>query len=412
MTVKITRIIRKDFLIITLILLGLALRLLLIQIPGFKFDVDDWFSWSNRLVEVGFSKFYSPQVFSDYAPGYMYILKILGLIKSLLNINDKSFYLLLKLPAILADGFLALVVYKELSKITNKFYSTTGTLLIIFNPALIFNSTIWGQIDSIPTLFLIFSVIYLKNKKLILSSLILGIDFLIKPQVLAILPVFILFFIKNFSLKNSIKLILPFAIIVIILSLPFFPNQPIGRLFSLIQKSANQYPYTSLFAYNFWGVVGFWISDNHIFKTLTYQSWGYILLLSYWIFIGYLFIKNKLSLFSLATLSMLSFFFIPTRIHERYLYPAIALLIFLSAVYKSRLLLTLSLILSLIHFINLYYVYVYYNEIYLQLPKVLYNPIFYNLLNINGKTLSLISSMIFIFTCINILKLSHDPKKD
>ena len=191
--------------LILIILLGLFIRLYFVPIAGFKIDVTDWASWSDRLNNVGYSNFYSKDIFSDYAPGYMYVLNFLGNIKNLFHLNNSFFYMLLKLPAIISDLILGLLIYKEISKYTSIFYSRLGILFIYLNPALIFNSAIWGQIDSVPILPLFLAIIYLKRKKLILSSLCFGLAFLIKPQSIAILPVYCLFLNKNFSIKNLIK---------------------------------------------------------------------------------------------------------------------------------------------------------------------------------------------------------------
>lgn len=401
---KIIKGIKVNFLIIILILIGIIIRLLLINIAGFKFDVDDWFAWSNRLNEVGYSNFYNPQVFSDYTPGYLYILHFLGFIKSLLHLDTNIFYILLKLPAIFADLILSIFIYKQLTRNKNKLYSYLGVLIFILNPAFIFNSTVWGQIDSIPTLFMFLSIIYFHGRKLILSSLLLGLAFLIKPQSFALLPIFILFLIKNSSIKNYLKLTIPFFLTTTILSFPFFSNAPFVGLWILIQKSVSQYPFNSLFAYNIWGIFGFWLPDKFFYL------WGYILLGGYWLIIGSFYLKKRLSVFSLAAFTTLSFFILLTRMHERYLYPGLFFLIFTAAVYKNKLLLTFSLILSAFHFLNLYYVYVYYNELYLKLPKLLYNPLLYNLLDANGKILSLLSTIIFILVSISLLKIDYAKK--
>lgn len=389
--------------ILFIILLGLAVRLLLISLPGFKIDVNDWYAWSLRLNEVGYGQFYSSQVFSDYTPGYMYVLSFLGFLKNLLQINTQTFLLLLKLPAIFAEIILGVLIYKEVKNSVPIFYAQLAACLIFLNPALIFNSSVWGQIDGVLTLALFLTIYYLKNKKIILSSVLLGISLLIKPQTIAILPIFLLFTVSNFSIKNITKIALPSLFIIFIFSLPFFTN-PLTELLNLVVNTASQYPYTALFAYNFWGIVGFWIPDSQIWNSLSYQTWGYILLASYWIMIGYFYLKKKLSLYALATLATLGFFFLPTRVHERYLYPAIVFLVLLIAYHKSRLLLVLTATLSMLHLLNLYYVYIYYNEFYLKLPKILYNPLIYNFLDINSKGLSLFSTIIFILISAIIIK--------
>lgn len=399
----------KSFIIF--VLFAFSIRTLLCLFPGFKFDVDSWFLWSIRLNEVGLSNFYNPQFFSDYLPGYMYVLHFLGLLRNLLQLDNNSFYFLLKMPGVLAEIIIGILVYKEVNKNFSKNYATLAASFILLNPALIFNSSIWGQIDSVLALGLIIAIYFLKNKFLVLSSFMLSVAFLIKPQSIAIFPIFVLFFLKNFSIKNLAKLFIPFVVTISLASLPFFSGNPIIGLINLFLKTTSQYAYTSLFAYNFWGVVGFWINDAQLWNGLSYQIIGVVLLSVYWLTLSYFYLNGKLPLYTLTMLALLGFYFLPTRVHERYLYPGLVFFILTASLYKSRLLLLLASLLSCLHFLNLYYVYVYYNEFYLKLPKLLYFPLIYTFLDSNGKILSIISTIIFILTCGVIIKYSN-AKKD
>lgn len=385
--------------------------MLLISLPGFKIDVDAWFAWAIRLNQLGFSHFYSDQVWTNYTPGFLYILGFLGFIKNLFQISNLHFYIILKIPAIVAEVLIGVFIYKEIAK-KSLFWGRIAAVIALFNPAFIFNSSVWGQIDGLLSLTLIASFYFLNKKKLILSAIFWGLGFLIKPQAIAVLPIFVLFLIKNLSIKNFLKITIPSLLTVFLISLPFFINQPFSGIPKLFSNMVSDYPQTSLFAYNFWGIIGFWIPDNQLWNNLSYQMWGYILLVSYWITISYFYLKKKLSLYVLAALATLAFFFLPTRVHERYLYPAIVFLVFSAALLKSRLVFLLTSLLSIVHFLNLYYVYIYYNQFYLKLPEVIYNPVVYNFLANNGKNLSIISNIIFILISASIIRYYVVSKKD
>lgn len=399
---------RKLFL---LIFLALAIRVLFAFLPGFSMDVSSWFAWAIRLNEVGFSNFYSPDYFSDYTPGYLYILSFLGFLKNLFQLSDQTFFLLLKLPAIFCEIIIGVLIYNWLYKNSDRFYAILGSSFVLFNPAFIFNSSFWGQIDGVLSLFLLLSIHYLDKKRIMLSSFFLAAAFLIKPHTIALFPLLVLFQLKDFDLKKIARYSFLFLSVVFLLSFPFFTKNPFTGLPTLILNTANQYNYTSLFAYNFWGIFGFWLPDISLWNNLSYQTWGYILFVGYWIVVAYFFFKKKISLNSLAVLANLSFFFLPTRIHERYLYPSLVFLILTASLSRSPRLLLLTVILSLIHFFNLYYVYVYYNEFYLKLPKILYNPILYNFLSTNGKLMSITSTALFMLISIIIIKLQYANKK-
>lgn len=367
----------------------------------------DWFAWAIRLSNFNFAQFYSKDIFTDYTPGYLYILSILGFLRNYLQLPDNLFYFLLKIPAIISELIIGLLIYTEIKKSISQKMAILISSLVLFNPALIFNSSVWGQVDSILTVLLLATIIALKNKNLVFSSILFGLALLTKPQSIALIPLFGIFLIFHFKLSALLKLSVPGLLIIFILSFPFFPNQTLINFTQHVLKTANEYSYTSLNAYNVWGAVGFWIPDNQTWNNLSYQMWGYILLAIYWIIIFYFYFKQKLSIYALAVLATLAFFFLPTRVHERYLYPTLVFLILLIAVYKSRLILILTGILSVLHFLNLYYVYVYYNEIYFKMPKLFYNLSIYNFVEANSKGLSVISTIIFILITIAIITKLH-----
>lgn len=401
---------KQNQLVISLIGLGLITRLLLAVLPGFRIDVDAWFAWAQRLNQLGFANFYSDQIWTNYTPGFLYLLGLLGWIKNLLQINDSLFYLVLKLPSILAEMTLAVFIYQWFIN-KSKTWAKIALMAILFNPAFIFNSAVWGQIDGLFSLALVLSIYFLMQQRFIFSSIFLALGLLIKPQAIFLLPVFGLYLLKNFSLKNFFQLSLPLIFTTFLISLPFFPNLPFTGLINLIYKMLGDYPLSSLYAYNFWGISGFWINDSNLWNGLTLKTWGYLLYIFYWIMIIFLYFEKKISLYSLATLATLGFFFLPTRVHERYLYPAISFLILTAVTLKSRLLLILTVCLSLIHFLNLYYVYVYYNEFYLKMPKLLYHPTLYNLLDTQGRSLSFLSTTIFVLISLVIAKLNYEHSK-
>ncbi len=394
--------------LLSLLLVALLLRAWLIFLPAFKIDIDAWIAWSLRLHEVGFANFYSPTYFSDYLPGYLYILYLLGFLPVYFSLSLENFAIFLKIVPTIAEIILGLFIYKilEPNSIKKRLFAAS---LIWFNPGLIFNSTIWGQADSVLSLILLTSVYFLEQKKPIHSSIFASISFLIKPQTVLIAPLFLLDLITRFSFKKLAQFIIIPGLVLTILSMPFFQNP----LFGLIEKTlntANGYKYTSLFAFNLWGVIGMWQEDTQYFHHLTFQQWGTVLFVSMWILTGLIFIKKKFSYYLLSSLAALFFFFLPTRVHERYLYPAIPFLVISSFIAKPihKILLIGTILVSTMYFFNLYYVYIYYNENFLHLPQVLTIQPLYNFLDHNLKLLSFLQTLIFIIIVWSILKTNYD----
>ena len=396
--------------LIPFLVIALLIRAYLLFLPAFKIDIDAWIAWSLRLHDVGFTNFYSPTYFSDYLPGYLYILYLIGFVQKVFSLPLDDFAIVLKVIPTLAEIGLGFFIYHIL-KHTSETKRLLAVCLIWFNPGLLFNSTVWGQADSLLSLTLLVSVYFLEQKKPIHSASSGAVSFLLKPQTILIAPVFLLDLITRFSLKKLGQFIFIPLFVLFILSWPFFQN-PIFGLIEKTLNTANGYQYTSLFAFNIWGIIGMWQDDTQKFGLISYQQWGTILFAAAWLITTFIFLKKKFSYYLLSSLAALFFFFLPTRVHERYLYPAIPFLVISAFSTKSlqKSLIISTIILSLLYFLNLYYVYIYYNENFLHLQQLLtYQPV-YNFLDHNLKLLSFLQTLIFIIIVWSILKSAYDRK--
>lgn len=397
----------SDRFFLSAILFSLILHLILAFFPGLTFDMNYWFNWSERLQQFGFSNFYTTAERTDYLPGYLYILYFLGFIKNYFHLNDVSSLYLLKLPGIFSEILLAAIIYLVLLKFRGLRTARLGLLFICLNPAFIFNSAIWGQVDSLLTLFLLLTITALSMNRLFLTGIFFGASLLLKPQALSILPVLFLNIICNFSASRFLKIFLITCLFILTFSLPFFGSHVVTGFLTHLQNTANEYPYNSLSAYNLWGIFGFWIEDSHRFLGMTYYHWGIFFYLIFWVIILLVYLKKNYNLYIMTTLATLSFYYLPTRVHERYLYPALVFLFLCSLILKNRTLIILALVLSFLHFINLLHVYLRYNGYLLNFTQY-FNPL-YQLLERNITLLS--SASIILFICITIILIKRNHVK-
>ena len=156
-----------------LVLIGLLLRALIagILLPksGFHIDIVDFAAWGQRLASVGPGAFYDPKFFSDYPPGYLYVLGLLGIIGKLLAplVGQDATAGLVKIPGILADAGVAWLLFSYGRRFLDRGFTVAGrswsgeavgllaATIYLFNPATIFNSAVWGQVDSVGTLVIL-----------------------------------------------------------------------------------------------------------------------------------------------------------------------------------------------------------------------------------------------------------------
>lgn len=391
----------------------LITRIILFGFPSFEIDMNLWIAWSERLVSIGPFNFYSETYFSDYFPGYLYILWVLGGIHNLIfpfSSNVLSFEILIKLVTTAFDIGTAFYIFKIIKRHQKKL-ALVGAALYLGNPAIIFNSSIWGQVDGVFTFFLVLAAYHLLEKRKVLkSNFYFSLAILIKPQSLALLPTVIK---KNLDVDKlkAIRNLLFIPLILVGFSLPFFISNPIFGLINLGQKASEVYPYNSLFAFNFWSLFGFWESDSKTTFSISHQIWGFIIYSIFMVLIlGPTFlkkIKGGLSSYLAFALSFLAFYLLLTRIHERYIFPFFAFILIAALISKSRKLFGIYVATSLIHLVNLWYVYYYYNFIF---KGVVEDNFIYNILNDNYKILSLSLISIFIYLLAIYLLPALKPK--
>jgi Gpi18-like mannosyltransferase len=353
--------------------MALFIRLILSPFGTYITDQNTFISWANNLSQNGPRDFYNS--WSDYLPGYLYVLWFLGKLGAWIPIPNEVFY---KLPGIFADLLTGFLIYRIIvSKLKTKkaAWLAAGYL---FNPAILSNSTLWGQVDSLTILFSLLSI-YLYPSNLFLSAIALSVGTLIKIQAIVALPVI---FYLSLSQKNPVKKLAYFSIfsttIFFAAFIPFW-NQNNLFLFAVdrVGKTLNQYQYTSINAFNFWGIFGFWRPEGN--GLLSFNILGMLgaFALSTIALVKALHRRNHE--FLLLAIFMLANFLFFTRIHERHMLPALAPLLISSVHYPV--LIPSYIALSLTYVLNMAYSHYWANNQFAELftSGVVKSLIFLNL---------------------------------
>ncbi len=369
---------------LSVLILALVVRIGLIGLPGFVYDINDWIAWSQHLGSVGLGNFYFSGVWSDYLPGYLYVLRFLYFLHTL--IPNFSYELLVKIPALMSDLVLAIIIYTFAKNRVGDKKASLFAALFLFSPSILANSLLWGQADGFFSIFLCLGILGIFSNKHIWGALAFAMAIATKPQAILFLP---LVFFKFKPLKKLWPYFVLTPLVTLALFVPFFQTDLLKNIVGLLTRSTDVYPYTSLYAANIWALVGFWKKDSTIIWGVSYKLWGLLMFAVAWI----LSFRPR-DIFRSAVLISLAFFLFPTRIHERYLYPVFPLLLLAMAVYpRDKRLIISYLILSIINGLNLYYVYAIYNNNFLSFPFLL------NSINVLWPVLTITSLIIFIFLC-------------
>lgn len=357
-----------------LIFIALILRIFLMSFPGFRIDINGWEGWAVRLTQVGPFNFYSSDFFADYLPFFYIFFWVVSEFFSFFfgasAIYSDMFVLYFKLINNLFDLGTSFTIFLIVRKY-NKNLSFLAPIFYLLNPGTLFDVSVWGQTDSIPTFLFLSSIYFLNEKsKLLKSGILTVMAFLIKPLNIAVMPFMFIRLILSFPVKKIIATFLFSFLFGFLTILPFFPDNPISGIVKQFLNSTNTYPYTSINAFNFWGIIGFWKPDSMLFLGIPYKLIGIVItgLLFLVIILVFLKLRGKdIKIDYLSyTLSSFIFFMFLTRMHERHIFPVFALLLISALVYKSKLLITSYVFLSFIFFLNLFYAYYYYNFIFIN----------------------------------------------
>lgn len=339
---------------------------------GFPNDSACFYAWSYDVFENGFYSFYTSGTFADYPPGAVYILYWVGALLHIFHSGYQSFMgnLIIKLPSILCDIGTAFFIWKIGHKKKVEEYPLLILIIMyLTNPSVFLNSSLWGQVDSIFTLAVLLMCWFLTQGATIPAYIIFGLGVLIKPQTCVFAPVLIYGIIDqvilhNFTWKNFFKnLFSGLAVIagMMLLCTPFGLDNAINQYMTTLSS----YPYIAVNAFNFWGFFGLnWCGQDTPFLFTNFKTLGNVVIVLIVILSALLFFKNKdkeSRYFSVAAFIITTMFLFSIRMHERYVYPVMALLLLTYLLSPLKEYFITFIAMSLMHFYNIYYVLYHYD---------------------------------------------------
>ncbi|MFF2484487.1 glycosyltransferase family 39 protein [Paenibacillus sp. NPDC058071] len=333
--------------------------------PGYISDLNTFIYWGNDAFHNGISQFYREGAFADYPPGYIYVLYLLGMLQSMFGMDSMSSgtIFLFKLPAMVADLAACVLIYQTAWKRIGGRPAFGLALLYMFNPAVWVDSAAWGQVDSIFTLFLLLAIISVVDNRLERGAVWFAIAVLVKPQALIFTPVILLAIWHKKEWKRSAISAGYGLAVFFALALPFFwSNGGLGGLINLYKTTLASYPYATLNAFNLYSLTGGnWKPLDATWLSVPYKVFGNLAIVLAVALAAWFSLKGKdkkdlsKSFFIGVVLIMIVFLF-ATKMHERYMYPALLLSVFAYVYTKDRRLLHVLFGFSVTLFVNISYV--------------------------------------------------------
>lgn len=384
----------------SLVLFALWLRLYLARGGTFGSDVDDWILWSRALNHGSLATFYA-RTHSDYLPGYLWILRLLGagantvpaLIAHLPDIGDGPTTALVtyyKLPTILADVATIVVLYVAGCRWSDVRPALLVATVYALNPAIIMDSARWGQVDAVGALTLVLAVIFLVEDRPLACGIFLAASLMTKPTAIVLIPLIVVAYGCRGRMRRMLTTFGACGVACLAIAWPFTPAyvSPIAFLPRCFETTASRWPVTTSNAFNLWALLDRSVRQGCLVARpdaahwlgVSVHAWGFVLLIAVALAVSVVLVWAARSVRRAASASVvvsgvatlaLAFFLVLTRMHERHMFPALTLLALLCAV-RPRYWLIYA-VLSLDYVLNLQYAYP--CVAYFPVPAVAIGPI-------------------------------------
>lgn len=366
--------------IIFLLLAALIVRILLLwYATGLREhpDILRWKDWGRIAFLYGYADTYTPDHLSfgtypnNMPPGTLYLVSSMywlwlqfGKVLAVFGIAPGSnawvnvvlLRIFLNILSLLADLGIGAVIYVMVNRWDkNRKRPNLAASLYLFNPAVLFNSSVWGQMDSINNVLFMVSLWLLLKKRIVGSALALTASLLVKFSLVFMVPFWVITaWVLTGKEKKPLYNALFYSVVCILLAVLPVSGNPIAWIISYLpQHATGEMTNITSFAFNAWWVLFRPELVFEVTKDMTRAvdirllsapltqtvygpvSLGFLSILVAFsiqipVYISYLHrIRRKKSpdpaliVSYAAVLAILSYLFLP-HMHDRYLYPAFA----------------------------------------------------------------------------------------
>ncbi|MBQ8603390.1 MAG: glycosyltransferase family 39 protein [Oscillospiraceae bacterium] len=314
--------------IFIILAVGFGIRsLLAARDYAFWYDVGCFKAWADCTTYYGLGEMYHSGIFLDYPPGYMYVLWFTKLFQTLFKIDYNSvlYTYIIKLPAMLADVGGAYFIYHLAKEKKGEKWGLFAAACFAFCPATVYNSAVWGQIDSYYTLLLVAALYFVYKDDTVKAAVTYALALITKPQSLLFGPVLLFYILEKKSWKEFFKAVGTGLGCLWLLALPFGKTISPLWLINLYKNTFGGYKYFTVNGYNL-----FMLFDKNWTPLDSVPFSGIIniaVIAACFVFCmyGYFRQQDKSKIFSSSFIFITVFFSFCTMMHERYMHPAIIL---------------------------------------------------------------------------------------
>ena len=302
--------------LLLLLLAGLAIRLAVLDAKGHPGDAIVIGRWADNLARYGPWNFYQHD--GSVYPALLYAYWPIGVF---LDGADQA--RAIKGLSIPFDLAVAVVAWYAASQLVGRGRALIAPTLYLFNPAVLLAGPVWGQVDSAGTLVLLIALLVLAAGRFGWAGALAMLAGLVKPQFgLVMLPVATVAIMRWRATGRpapAVRALVGAVIAYLLITLPLRLDP--GTVVRQVIESGGYKQMSSVNAANIWGLLqGYRIPDGG----LLYIGAALLLIGLAASLLPLRRRQNLATILAVGLFVVFAFYFLPTRVHERYLFPAMA----------------------------------------------------------------------------------------
>ncbi len=329
------------------LLLRIALMPLTANLPNGLTDEGFWKHWMGAINQHGVLNIFRTTD-TDYV-GYHWVLWVVSMVYEAFSGSSYSnsstpLHLLVKVPSLIFDVALTLVVYRATAMLLKSYPAGPAWFrhspliaagIIAFQPAVLYDGAIWAQTDSAVTAAMLGAFLLAAGRRPFASGAVLALGLAVKPHPIVIAPLLLLLLWRHGGVGSLVRAALGGMLVTAVVLGPWILHGDLARIIDVYETLfTKERERLSELAWNVW-----WIYDQRgdprpgdrliggvplTFKTVALS----LSLLAGGLAMLYSLVRPGLR-HTLIAAAYIAFAFqaLPIGTHERYLYPFLGLLL-------------------------------------------------------------------------------------
>lgn len=319
--------------------LSILLQITIAFLPDTMGDLISYRDWSRALVREGFVAAYLDSsalhqrgteiIYPPLIPTLFWAIgQMLSLICPRLFFDNNYFLdVVLKLIFVLFNILILLILYLEYEENDDKKTIVAALCAYGFNPGVIFNTSYWGQTDSISTCLIVLALFLLsRSARPGLAAAVAAMAILAKPTVWPIALLIAVAILRRNNLRRVVSSALLAITVIVAFLTPFILSNRTLDALRAIMNQVDASPYVSANAHNLWWILQGGLpmihADMPFVGALSYKICGILfsglfIIITLWKFWNS---ESRRALYFAAASMAFGFYILSTHMHENHLF--------------------------------------------------------------------------------------------